>query len=75
MPLLVLYGEDERVVPVEASAEVIGRTVRPDLLTLAVLPGGDHRLQHGDPPALVPELEPAIARFLDQVLGREERQA
>ena len=52
VPLLALFGADDTIVPVEASVDVYREAVRPELLTVAVLPGGDHRLQTGDPPAL-----------------------
>ena len=68
-PLLVLYGAAERVVPVADSVQVLLRTVPPDLLTVVVVPGGDHRLRAGQPTALVPAVAPALRSFLDAVLG------
>lgn len=47
-PLLALLGAEDRVVPVQASAQAFRSAVRPDLLDLRILPGGDHRLQRGD---------------------------
>jgi pimeloyl-ACP methyl ester carboxylesterase len=48
VPLLAVFGADDRVVPVERSVTVYRETVRPDLLTVAVFPGADHRVQVGD---------------------------
>src|SRR5215207_1587753 len=50
VPLLVLFGSDDAVVPVDESVAVYREAVRPDLLTVAVFDGADHRLQMGDPP-------------------------
>lgn len=46
-PLLAMYGSADDVVPVELSASVLRACVRPPLLELCVLDGGDHRLQIG----------------------------
>jgi len=48
VPLLAVLGAEDRVVPVRDCAEVFRATVRPDLLDLRILSGGDHRLQNGD---------------------------
>lgn len=53
VPVLALFGADDAVVPVAESVAAYRAAVRPDLLTVAVLPGGDHRLQRGEPPHLV----------------------
>ena len=37
------------MVPVEPSVAVFREVVSPDLLTVAVIPGGDDRIQAGDP--------------------------
>jgi len=50
VPLLALFGADDRIVPVDESVAVYREAVGPDLLTAAVFPGGDHRVQYGDPP-------------------------
>lgn len=49
VPLLALLGADDVLVPVEASVAVFREVVAPDLLTVVVIPGGDHRIQSGDP--------------------------
>jgi pimeloyl-ACP methyl ester carboxylesterase len=52
VPVLALFGANDPLVPVEASVTVYREAVLPDLLTLAVFPGADHRIQTGDPPRL-----------------------
>jgi len=48
VPLLVVLGGDDDVVPVDACAAAYRELVRGDLLDLRILAGGDHRLQHDD---------------------------
>lgn len=50
--VLALFGADDPIVPVDDSVAVYREAVRPDLLTVAVFPGADHRIQAGDPPRL-----------------------
>jgi len=45
VPLLAMLGADDPMVPVQRSAEVFRSAVRPDLLELCIVPGGDHRCQ------------------------------
>lgn len=61
-PILALWGEDDRVVPVEESAAVFRAHVPPNRLTVEVFPGADHWVRIGDPPALAPG-------YVDKVLG------
>ena len=68
VPLLVLFGEHDRISPVDASIEVVRAAVPLDLLTIAVLPGGDHRVQAGDPPALVDGYAAAVHAFVASAL-------
>lgn len=68
VPVLALFGADDTVVPVEASVEVYRKAVPPHLLTLAVLPGGDHRIQTGSPPMPAPGYREALIGFVDEVL-------
>ena len=49
VPVLALFGADDEITPVAVSVEAFRAEVRPDLLTVAVLPGGDHRVQAGEP--------------------------
>ena len=64
VPVLALFGGDDDVVPVQASVDAFRANVRPDLLTVVVLPGGDHRLQTGTPPHLVPGYAEAVVGFI-----------
>ena len=59
-PLLAIFGDQDLVTPVEESIAVFraARAGRPGDLDVETLPGGDHRLQSGEPPAL----HPAYAR-------------
>jgi pimeloyl-ACP methyl ester carboxylesterase len=45
VPLLAVFGADDPIVPVEASVDALRRLVDDDLLNLAVLDGGGHRLE------------------------------
>jgi uncharacterized protein len=53
VPLLAVFGADDRVTPPEESVVALRDSVREDLLQVEVFPEGDHRLQHGDPPRFV----------------------
>jgi pimeloyl-ACP methyl ester carboxylesterase len=64
VPVLALFGADDAIVPVEDSVEVYRDAVRPELLTVAVLPGGGHRAQTGDPPRLVDGYLDALSSFV-----------
>ncbi|MCU1411823.1 MAG: alpha/beta hydrolase fold protein [Rhodoglobus sp.] len=64
VPLLAVLGAADNVVPVEASAEGFRRTVKPELLALRVLDGGDHRLQNSDTEEFVPDYLPALVEFV-----------
>ena len=43
VPVLATFGADDPIVPVEESVSVFCEAVRPELLTVAVFPGADHR--------------------------------
>ena len=66
VPVLALFGADDEITPVAVSVEAFRAEVRPDLLTVAVLPGGDHRAQAGEPrgwwPATAPRWWASFAR-------------
>ena len=64
VPVLALFGADDEIVPVEESVEVFRAEVRPERLTVAVLPGGDHRVQTGDPPRLVDGYAATLIGFI-----------
>ena len=68
VPLLALYGADDSVVPVEASVAELNRLVRPDLLNVAVLAGGDHRIQRDG--VLVPGYASVLLAFVDAECAR-----
>jgi len=64
VPLLALFGVEDEIVPVGVSAAIYEAEVRPDLLTVVVLPGGDHRMQTGDPRRLVDGYADALVGFI-----------
>lgn len=64
VPLLALLGGADNVVPVERSAEVFRREVRPELLTLNVVEGGDHRMQFPGTEDFVPGYFPALIEYV-----------
>jgi uncharacterized protein len=64
VPVLAIFGGDDPIVPVEASVAAYRGAVRSDLLSVEVFPGGDHRLQRGDPPALVAGYLDVIVSFI-----------
>ncbi len=68
VPLLALFGGADTVVPVDPSVERF-RASRPDeLLTLRVLPGGDHRIQTAGE-AFVAGYLAAIVDFIVSTVG------
>jgi pimeloyl-ACP methyl ester carboxylesterase len=66
VPVLALFGAEDRVTPVEESVEVYGAAVRPELLTVRVFEGGDHRVLAGDPPRLVGGYLEALSAFVEE---------
>jgi pimeloyl-ACP methyl ester carboxylesterase len=64
VPVLALFGADDRIVPVEESVALYREAVAPELLTAAVLPGASHRLQTGDPPRLVDDYLETLSGFV-----------
>jgi pimeloyl-ACP methyl ester carboxylesterase len=48
VPVLALFGATDEITPIAESVAAFHAAVRPDLLTVDVLPGGNHRLQYGD---------------------------
>ena len=67
VPLLAVFGAADDIVPVAASVAAFLECVDPTLLTVAVLAGGDHRLQRGDPPVLVDGYRDTLIRFIAAV--------
>ncbi len=68
VPVLALFGAADAVVPVDTSVAVFRRMVRPELLTVAVLAGGGHRIQSGSPGELVTGYREALTGFLARAL-------
>lgn len=64
VPVLALFGEADKVTPPEESVAAFRAVVRPELLQIEVLPEGDHRLQHGEPPRLVDGYLDRISAFV-----------
>lgn len=65
-PLLAIFGEQDLVTPVEDSIAVF-RAARPGGagdLEIATLPGCDHRLQSGEPPALHPAYDTTLGDWI-----------
>jgi uncharacterized protein len=64
VPVLALFGGDDRIVPVDDSVEIYRATVRPDLLTVAVFAGADHRVQVGDSPRMADGYLETLSSFV-----------
>jgi pimeloyl-ACP methyl ester carboxylesterase len=67
-PLLAIFGARDLVTPVADSIAVF-RAAREDAhggLEIATLPGGDHRLQTGEPPALHPAYDATLGDWIVQ---------
>jgi fermentation-respiration switch protein FrsA (DUF1100 family) len=62
--VLALLGAADPIVPVAASVAVYEEAVRPELLTVVVLEGADHRMQVGDPPRLADGYLEALTAFV-----------
>ncbi|MGC5167105.1 alpha/beta fold hydrolase [Luteimicrobium sp. DT211] len=68
VPLLAVFGDDDGVVPVERSVAALRGLVPPRLLDVAVLAGGDHRLQSVDG-RFVPGYPDVVVDFVRRVAG------
>jgi pimeloyl-ACP methyl ester carboxylesterase len=64
-PILALYGENDPVVPVEESIEVLRSVVPPTRIDIEVFRGANHRIQTGSPRQLVPEYIERVLSFLE----------
>jgi pimeloyl-ACP methyl ester carboxylesterase len=64
VPVLALFGGDDTIVPVEESVAVYREAVRPNLLAVEVFPGGDHRVQTGDPPRMADGYLETLSSFI-----------
>lgn len=69
IPVLALFGADDSLVPVEESVAVYREAVKPQLLTVTVFAGADHRLQAADPPGLVDGYLESLSSFVLQTAG------
>lgn len=65
VPMLAIYGGDDRVVPVADSVEALRRQVPDHLLEVCVLPGGDHRAQQPGTEQLVDGYAAALLGFVE----------
>jgi pimeloyl-ACP methyl ester carboxylesterase len=65
-PLLAIFGEKDLHVPVEESVAIFraARSDHPGDLDIEILPGADHRLQIGDPPALHPDYAATLGEWI-----------
>lgn len=64
VPLLAPFGAEDKLVPVEPSVAAFREMVRSDLLSVAVIAGGDHRIQTGDPLRLADGYLEALSSFI-----------
>lgn len=65
VPVLAIYGRDDRVVPVTDSVAALRRRVPDHLLEVCVLPGGDHRVQQPGTEQLVDGYAAALLAFIE----------
>ena len=64
VPVLALFGADDRIVPVVESVGVYEEAVRPELLTVVVFPGADHRIRVAEPSRLADGYLDALTAFI-----------
>lgn len=69
VPVLALFGADDPLVPVEASVAVCRDAVQPELLSVAVFPDADHRMQTGDPSRLAEGYLETLTSFVLQAVA------
>lgn len=65
-PVLALFGEEDRSVPVPESARLYHETLG-ELANVHVFPGADHRCQVGDPPRMAPGYLDLLVREIARV--------
>jgi len=70
VPLLVVFGSRDAVTPVEQSVAALRGHVRPDLLRIAVVPDGNHRLQQPDTRDFVPGYPDVIIDFITTLCSK-----
>lgn len=71
IPTLVLLGELDPIVPVEASIEAYRRNVRAGVVTVEVVPGGDHRMRSGAAGELIGSYLDTVVAFAVARVTRE----
>lgn len=64
-PFLALWGDEDRLVDVEESVEILRSQIPPNRLTIEVFPGADHWVRVGDPPELAPGYGETVLAFLE----------
>jgi uncharacterized protein len=64
IPVLAVFGADDEIVPVEESIAVYRSAVSPDLLTVAIIEGGGHRLVTGEPPVPMERYLETLSSFV-----------
>jgi pimeloyl-ACP methyl ester carboxylesterase len=64
LPLLAVFGADDEVVPVDVSAVALHEAVDPEWLTVAVLPGGGHRMSPPGDTAFVDGYPSVVVDFV-----------
>jgi uncharacterized protein len=69
VPVLALFGADDSLVPVDASVTVYREAVQPELLSVAVFPDADHRMQTGDAPLLAEGYLETLTSFVLQAVA------
>lgn len=71
IPILTLWGKEDRLVPVEDSIAVYQARVPPTRLVVEVFPDADHRVQIGDPPRLAPGYTETVLGFIDSHISSQ----
>ena len=69
VPVLAIFGADDPIVPVRESVAVYREAVRPTLLAVEIFAGGNHRLQTGDPTALVDGYLETVSGFVQRAVA------
>ncbi len=72
VPILALFGADDPITPVKESVVVFREAARADLVQVEVFPGSDHRLETGDPSALVDGYLATLSNFIRVRAGSKQ---
>jgi pimeloyl-ACP methyl ester carboxylesterase len=73
VPVLALFGDGDEIVPVEESVSVYRAAVRSDLLTVAVFPDADHRVQVGGQKRMAEGYVETLSSFVTASVTRSRR--